>query len=517
MAILKPKDVLIKSITLLYRQALLGSDKSSDLVRVAMETVKVPEVDIIGDSDREVLSNLKNRVLSMCAAPPDTVYEQTELLQGIRLDSAADMSVYDVIKDGISAEMSDASLKRSVISVERQLLQHNKMTQLKKIVSDASTELNFKANNIKDWKLWINTLAAQLEPFQTESGRKDPAIVDEVDVGSQDDMTRVFTKVKKQEDSTSIFTTGWQGLNRMLQGGFRRGKTVVIGALQHKFKTGFTLSLFRDFCTLNTPVLMDPNRKPLLIRISFEDEIQTNIEFLYQLFKESETGKFEKIKPDTPPEELSKYVMDRLSVNGFHVKLLRVDPSQWSYKDVFNKIVEYETQGYEVQLCMLDYLAMLPTTGCDQGAMGWDVRDLYRRTRNFMAARNILFITPHQLSTEAKALKRAGVPNFVKEIAEKGYWDKCKTVDNEVDLELYIDLEKINNETFLAIQRGKHRGMMEQLSEEHKYFCLKFNKQGAIPQDTGKPDSSRRKPGGQPLGDSTGEQRAHWDFGDDLA
>ena len=57
----------------------------------------------------------------------------------------------------------------------------------------------------------------------------------------------------------------------MLQGGFRRGQFSMIAALQHKYKTGFTLSILSQIAMYTKPYMKDSFKKPLLLRISFED------------------------------------------------------------------------------------------------------------------------------------------------------------------------------------------------------------------------------------------------------
>jgi hypothetical protein len=81
-------------------------------------------------------------------------------------------------------------------------------------------------------------------------------------------------------------------------------------------------------------------------------------------------------------------------------------------------------------------------------------------------------------------LIRTGVPEseFVKEIAEKGYFAGSKQLDQEVDLEIYLHLFKQNKETYISVQRGKHR-IPSILSDEKKYFLLKFPKGMPIPED----------------------------------
>jgi hypothetical protein len=261
----------------------------------------------------------------------------------------------------------------------------------------------------------------------------------------------------------------------MTQGGFRRGEFVLINALPHNFKSGLTQELTMQFPMYNIPKLDDETKKPLIVYISFEDDSTVYTEFMYKYLYNEEFGKNPDLSVITA-DEIAEYIKKRVSINGYHVKMLRVNPSMWTYKDIINKILEYEAHGYEVHACLVDYLAKLPTTGCDRsGPSGTDVRDMFNRIRNFMGSKRILFITPHQLSTDAKNLIRNGVPeaNFVKEIANKGYTELSKQLDQVVDLELYIHIARINKKPHLTIQRGKHR-IPSILDEDLFYMTLPF-------------------------------------------
>jgi hypothetical protein len=55
-------------------------------------------------------------------------------------------------------------------------------------------------------------------------------------------------------------------------------------------------------------------------------------------------------------------------------------------------------------------------------------------------------------------------------------------LDQEVDLEIYIHLVKHNRETYLTVQRGKHR-LPTVINDDLKYFILKFPKGMPIPED----------------------------------
>ncbi|EKD22643.1 MAG: hypothetical protein ACD_84C00026G0003 [uncultured bacterium] len=330
----------------------------------------------------------------------------------------------------------------------------------------------------------------------------------------------VFGDVQHMTEGSGILQTGYQGINRMLDGGIRRGEQMVIGALQHNYKTGFSLSLFKQFALYNKPQLTDPTKKPLLLRISFEDDLTLNFQFLYQSLKENETGKpvemvdtsgFSKEQLAAYILEISTYVQERLRVNGYETHFMFVNPSLWTYRDICNKIIELEAEGYEVHLLMLDYLLKVPTTGCDMGPAGHDIRNMYERIRNFCAARKIASITPHQLSTDAKMMIREGRTGFVRELIGKGFYAGCKQIDQVVDIEIFIHIETVNGISYLTVQRGKHR-KIKQTPIEYQYCVLMFNSVGGILDDVGKADTTRKKVGGGPIG--SGEENPFWENND---
>ncbi len=122
--------------------------------------------------------------------------------------------------------------------------------------------------------------------------------------------------------------------------------------------------------------------------------------------------------------------------------------------------------------------------------------------------KRIPFITPHQLSSEAKKLLREDRPDFVKVIAEKGYWDGCTRLDQELDLELYIHIEKLNKKSYLTVQRGKHR-LPTVIPESKKYIVLPFMEAGGIMDDFGKERIGSTRVGGGPVG--SGEEVPWWE------
>ncbi len=508
------KLLLVKSVTLLYRESQLphATDNSSALVKSIVESIELPEVSVgMVNTERDLLAGLKEICIEMCNFDAGHQYTSVELLQKIRHATRDEESLYTSFKEGVEGVLEENELKRFCINLRNSLNEHVRETHINRIINAAAKKLRFEREKIPNISEFIAGVTAELEPYQNASKTDDPAIVGSVDLNDPESIKEQLNLARELNNEDGIMRTGWQGLNRMTQGGFRRGEFIVVGALQHNFKTGFSLSLFKHIAIHNTPYMLDAKKKPLLLRISFEDPLSLNLPFLYRNIYENKTMTMADVQ-GKPLDELSRYITDELTVNGYSIKMMHVNPSMWTYRDICNKILELEAEGYEIHLCMLDYLAMVPTTGCNEaGPTGSAMRDMYRRMRNFLSAKRITCITPHQLSTEAKMLIRNGMDEqFVKEIANKGYYDGCRTIDQEVDMELYIHIVKVDGRSFLTIQRGKHR-VIKQTPEADKYCVLPFHDIGDIRDDINGRDTSTKKPGAVKMEDGT-EKSAFWQF-----
>lgn len=470
--------ILIKIITLIYRCRLIGNVENDDLTRTILSTIKTdgPEFNFNGHN---YIKNLKEFAVGLLDEKDNIAKEV--IVQHLSLILENDNKLLQILKESIEPEYDDSSNKRIITSLIKLLNNFYKEHLAIEILSKVTYDLKFNRSKIVSFSDYLKTTIGNLEPLtNVVSSLKDPALVSEVDFSNAASLNTAFEEVRNLNNNKSIYKFGIQDFNTMCQGGIRRGEYMTIGALQHKYKTGFSLTAFMDIAINNVPIVTikeaEGNKKPLLLRISFEDSITNNLQFMYQYLKacDSEILTAKDFEGLTA-EEMTAYIVPKLSATGFHIKMRRVDPTQWTYSSVINYIIELEAQGYAVHLAMLDYALLLPTTGCVQGALGADKRDLLRRLRGFFSARNCAFITPLQLSSEAKMLIRNGVPEhkFPSEIAEKGYYDGCKTVDQDIDLEIFIHLFTHKRKKYLAVARGKHR-ISTVISDDDKYFMLKF-------------------------------------------
>lgn len=504
------KLLLIHCITLLYRETELAESSGSEtLAQSVLETIKLPDSSVSLQTSREVVVGLRATVYWLLDHREKS-YDKTQLLQRVRVNTKEESHLYNALEDAIRPLEDKEDLKKQILSYRKSLREHLNSQQINTILAQAYSKVGFGHDGASkiDYRAFVREVYDRLEPFTHEVvDTRHPSVVDHANFEDEVGLQELLSRSKEEISTAGVLRTGYQGLNRMLgaTGGFRRGEFVVIGALQHNFKTGLILNLFKHFALYNKPYMRDSSKKPMLLLVSLENELPLNITLLYKNLKENETGKVLDLTM-IDPVEAAAYVREKMGVNGYHIEMIRIEPGQCTYHDFFDMVTKYETEGYEVHAIVCDYLNLMDKKGLNQmGPAGEDIRELFRRTRNFMTVRGITFITPHQLSTEAKMLKRQGVDNFTQAIANGGYYDGSKRIDQEVDIEFYIDITKIPGDgSYLNIQRGKHR-TVEITPEKDLYTVLPFYDAGGVLDDVEGADLSRTSVGGASMSEGGGD------------
>lgn len=501
------KLLLVKAITLLYLQGILGQTNSntSELIERLLEHIKSGSETISTDFGHDVIGKLRETLVWMESQPNGHKYDVDALKQRFIIDTQGESYVHDAMTSMFDFESKEEEyIVRYMRAQEFEIRNHLNKIKAAQVLKDFYIRAQFKSDSM-DWGTMMSELDAELSPYVNSSGGSSaynhPSIVGTIDFDDNSTVADALQKSKDELSTVGVIKTPFKGLNRMLgpHGGLRRGEYAVVPALQHMYKTGMMLDLFAGVALLNTPYMMDETKKPMNLRISFENKLQTDMVTLYERLWELEHD----VRSDTANvsvDEATTYVMDKLSVNGYHNRIVHIDPSDYSYLDLFQLIEQIESDGYEIHIVTIDYLNMMSKRGCNQGPHGEEIRDLFRRTRNYFAKKNITVITPHQLSTESKTLQRQGQNNFVQEVAGKGYFDGSKRIDQEVDLEVYLHIVDLNGERYLTMARGKHRGV--RIGSAADLYCVyKFNPDTGLPWDINGADQSRKSVGGDTIAD----------------
>lgn len=494
------KLLLVKSITLLYRESQLTpyTVNSADIVNNILTVIKLPDSYVTADFGKDPTVQLRETVRWMCNNTVGNPYDKTELLQRLRVNCGNDDGLFDSFYAGMNGELSEEEIKKLTNSYRKSLNAFLNQTKVKEIVKTFHTRMTFQPHTI-DWRHVMRDFKEELEPYTdleevNFTGNKH--MVTSVNFDNYNAVRGVLDRSVSETSTGGVFRMGLQGLNRMFgpHGGLRRGEAVLTSALKFNYKSGLCLDMFRWAAIYNTPVLIDPERKPLLVRMSLENTVEQDMMSLYKSLAENELG----LPVDTSSidiDEATRYVIKEMTKTGFHIDMSRYDPTEMTFHDLFEIFEKYEADGYEVQLANIDYLNCLSKRGCAVGPAGVDIKDLYKRTRNFFNIRKTTFITPHQMSTDAKMLLRGGETDFVKEVVDKGYYEGCKSLDTEPDLEIHQHIVKVNGESYLTLQRGKHRKVGE-TNPNDLYTVYKFENYATIPDDINGPDRSRKSVGG---------------------
>lgn len=487
------KLLLAKCINLLYKESLLKEPENSSraLVDEAIKRIQPREVGLSLGTDKDAVTALKETVQDLLSTPNDQQVDKLGLLQRIRIDAGDNDKLYQALEKGLQEDVDVADIRKSIASSRRSIEKHCREQQVSDILTRASASWNFNREKIQDTGEFLRTMWGQLEPLTSLKTKEDPAILDEIRVGDKAAMKKVISNIHVSAVENRVYKTGWQGLNRMLQGGIRPGEFWVQAGLQHKYKTGLSQSIFNQVALYNRPMTNIPGKKPALIHYAFEDTTEQRLKFIVEQLYYSEHRQEIDIRHYTE-EQLQDIIHDKLSINGFEVFFVRVNPSYWTYQDLFQHVLKIEAQGHSIEFVMIDYLEKLPTTGCVQsGPVGNDVLDLFSRTRMFFNSKGIACWTPHQLSADSKMLIRGTVTEdkFLQTIVGRGYYKGTKQLDQIPDGIILNHIFERGGETFLSIQRDRHR-ISSIVDEKYKHMYLRFPSKMPMPDDLNDEDST---------------------------
>lgn len=504
------KLLLLQSIMLLYWESRLGSEaeNSSETVRDIVSGIELPLTTMDGDVERSVIQGLQNTANYMCSIINKEKIDRESILQRVQLSTSKEPGLASIISDGMIETTDIDVIQAKVSSYAKSIREYTKQQELKEIVRKLQAQVLYNTSNVpfnvKSIALDIQTA---MDPFTVETKGTGPlgieGVLGMVNFMDEESVSNLFEVAEDETSLDGILKTGYQHLNRMLgdHQGFRRGNFWFVAAPQHGYKTGYTLNITKQLAIYNKPYMLDESKKPLILHITSENEISDNMLDTYRSLKENETHEVCDIHA-IDRKEATKYVMEQTSINGYHLHMLRVNPSEFTLRSYMDLIIQYELDGYEIHVATIDYLNMFNKQGCNGGNItGGESRDLFRRTRNFNSARKILTITPHQLSSEVKNLIRQDIPMLVQELVGKSYWDSCRTIDQEADGILILYIERFKGRKYLTVALDKHRKSGPVTPDKDRIAIIPFFDAGAIRDDINGEDLSISKLGADIEGD----------------
>lgn len=500
------KMITINALTLLYweNQIASGSD-SKPLIKNVLQYANPAKDSVDSERVKDVYESLQVLLLKMMSNP-HLCQSKELIIQQVRMVSGEDPHVLEVIEGAVDLRLDEAAIKNHCRSLIQELNDVIRKAEFRKRFQEYSKTIiygegDFNLNEI------TRSMITQFEGYAHDRGERPehtPGVMDFINFQDEESLRKSFDRAQKQISPDEIIKFGLQGLNRIFgeQMGGRRGEMVLVGGLQHHYKSGLIMKMTSGAALYNIPKLKDPKKKPAIVLISSENDLPINMQTMYKGCVEPTLGRQIK-KSEIDPNIAAQFMREKFAENGWHFLMFRINPDEFTFSSLQQLTLGLEADGYEIIVMTFDYLAMMSTKGFDNGGItGRDKQALFKRTRNFMVARDVLFITPHQLSTEALAIERDRPGAFLNEILNRAYYNECKTIAQEVDMEINIQKQIVDGIAYLNLGRGKHRGVDNTPLQDQR-CTYQFTDIGIVDDIHGE-DRSMKKPGAQTAAEGGG-------------
>lgn len=474
------KLLLAQSFTVLWRENLQGEilPESVALVKEILKMVKVSEIGIGITGDRDITLNVKNAVQHLCDTSHDLPYLKEEVLRRFKLACLEDERYFQVFKEIIEKPLSPEEVRASIKYVKKNIKREFDDEKAMEILVKAANDMRFNRSGVKSRQDLIAQLDKDLAPYRIESTEKSiNGIVDTIDFGDVEKVNQAFKDAKESVNGTRVYKTGLLEYDEMLQGGVRPGYFFMHTGLQHNYKTGLQILFFCSFAMHNKPLFPVPGKKSLILYLAGEDELINNMLTCFLFIKFTETGVKVNID-DYDIEYITSYVTDTLKRNGWYIKMEKFTPHVFSYIDLGTLIAKYEDDGYNVEICLIDYLYKFARAGMHDGAAGEWFLDLATRTKSLGGTRPVktadgrdmlnsdgsvvqtcrTFITPHQLSADALRISRQIPPEqFAPEMSRKACLEGATGLAKIYDICIHHHLVEMAGRALLHSVLDKHR------------------------------------------------------------
>jgi hypothetical protein len=496
---MQPKSIVAKLAVIAYTNRCLPIPIDiQDLFQIAQSYIG----DIkLGGEDKYRLNDIMDVITSINKSA--IRYTKEKAISELQLVSDDSIDWGEIFYH-VTEDCSDLdSIRQGVISDVAELNNWHTRDNLKNIIGKMYGVVKHNSEKVVNMVDFIADSISQLEKAASALGNDTSADISSVDFSSKESIYDAFEGLFHEGAAGTGYNLGWQDLNIALQGGPRPGDFMMVGSLEHNYKSGFVKTLFRQIAEYNDPPTYPANavKKPTLYFLSLEEQTPAILMFIYKNIKYNQTGEYvaidikgkDKETINKERREIAEFVYDYFAKRGWHIIIEHKNPSELTYRKMLTYLLNLENKGHDVRVMICDYLLKIPTVGCDRsGAAGTDIRDLVSRVRNFMMARQILFITPGQLSPQVKdeLIRGTSEHDLLTTIAEKSLYAGSKQIGQVLDISIL--LKKIKSRetglTYLDVLIEKHRAP-EAIDDKHKHFALVFpaDHRLSIPDEVGKP------------------------------
>ncbi len=501
------KHFLTSCIALLYLSNSVSASEFESAAQIARETLEVTksQKSLNLDVGSDTLTELKS-IISWQLNIKDYDRSLLDAQLKLKLKSEDDTlkSIQSVLADtdekSLYKRLKGLKTTCTMYKTKLQMLSHMDNARFAYRMTEIGTEKEFT----------ILTELNEITQRTLRGGATNAAYIGSVDFTSRSDIRKTLAAGIVEYSLEGILGFGLQGWNNLYgdHQGQRRGETSLISAMGHSYKSGRLMNCFAEVIQFNKPTyilertkkLPPEQRKACAIHITIENNYLGDTQQLLKYYKEQETGQEFSIIGLTNEQldEYADYLQEKLAGDGkIHGFIEQHDASTFGVEEYFDVIKKYEDMGYEVHFVSLDYAGRMSTKGCvASSGSGSDKRDLMKRLQAHALKHKYALMTAWQMSSDAQTKLREGEQFLVKAVRELGYYLDCRTVANEVDMEIYQAFVVVGDKKFITWQRGKHRKPGNQPDEIMKFCVYQTSKVAFVRWDHGgKPTYTHRLTG----------------------
>lgn len=486
--------VLVKILSAVYQAKKL---KDKNLLTELVDTLNnlpTPPGEIYSQ-EREVRDSIKATIHWLLKEPDDEPVIKSMLEQRCLMFSKNDEQLRDSIALGIQDIESEEATRKLVYKHITEIRLNSEGEEFSKKFKKAIKEFYFKDVEDMEREDWANLIDLVQERVNTVFEENQSEVVCSVNTHTPDSFKAVIELAKKESSKEGVMLTPFQGINEGLEpdGGIVRSKMYMLEALTNRGKS-FTIShLAAGIGMYNVPMLRDKAKIPTICIDSAEDTMSQIVMRMFKLameFKKDPTKTF--LIADEA--DIIEAIASMFKANGWYLIINQIDPSKDSASALFARVRNLELKGHEIIVYFYDYLGLQNLDKIPGDSKSDKLQLLYRKVRAFIIARGIAFLTPHQLSPEAKRkLQESDEESevyFIKEVAGKSLTETSTKITNEVDVVIGIHVAKTSFKNYWTFAIGKQRG--EGCAPEKRFGIYDIDEEKGLQHDVlGKPKFRR--------------------------
>ncbi|HFT2124571.1 TPA: DnaB family ATPase [Pseudomonas aeruginosa] len=464
--------VLVKLLSAIYQAKKLKDTNLIEELTDLLEELPAPNPDVMSQ-DRRVRDSIRSSISWLLDQSNDDPLIKSLLMQRVAIFCKNDDSLRDAVNVGLE-DLETEELSRRLV--------YKQITEIRSSMEDEVFEKQFK-KAMKEvlYKDLVDTKPEDFaklidliqERVNNAYGERQSEVVSSVNTATPESMLDIIEMAKTENSAEGIIKTGIQGLNQGLEpdGGLRRSKMYLLEAMTNRGKSFGMAHLIASAGMYNKPMLRNKAKIPTILYESAEDAMELVIRRIYKL---AVTTKYKEDRDFQVTESMDivTAIADCFRKNGWYLVINQIEAHKDNRDKMFARVRQLELKGHEIILYGYDYLALQNFDKLPGENKSDKLQLLFRTVRSFMIARGICFLTPHQLSPEAKKLLKElddeSEVYFAREVSGKSMTETSTKITNEVDGVITIHVAKTSMKNYFTCSIGKQRG--EGCSPEKRFF-----------------------------------------------